>query len=158
LAGHTGPVHTAAFSPNYSKVVTSSADGTARIWDVATGQPLSVLSGDRGPILTAAFDPKATGKGKVITASADGTARIWAAARLESEEALPAGGIVNDAEFAPGGDRVVTASRGGHVRIWNVAKRKEPIRTLRAGVKSVNAAAFSSDGKQVVTASQNGDA
>ena len=38
LLGHESSVRSAAFSPNGKCIVTASADRTARIWDVATGQ------------------------------------------------------------------------------------------------------------------------
>jgi hypothetical protein len=37
LTGHTGPVVGVAFSPDGTTVATASGDGTARIWDPATG-------------------------------------------------------------------------------------------------------------------------
>ena len=45
LAGHTGPIFRMAVFPDGKRLVTGAADGTARIWDVATGGPLSVLAG-----------------------------------------------------------------------------------------------------------------
>ena len=40
LSGHQGWVLWAAFSPDGTRVVTASADGTARIWDATTGEQL----------------------------------------------------------------------------------------------------------------------
>ncbi len=89
LSGHIGAVHSGAFSPNDSKVVTSSADGTAVVWDVSTGEELNMLSGDTGP----SSRPRSTRAraGAVLTASYDRTARIWAAASEEAEDTLRIG-------------------------------------------------------------------
>jgi WD40 repeat protein len=38
LEGHSDSVRTAAFSPDGQRVVTASADYTARVWNAATGQ------------------------------------------------------------------------------------------------------------------------
>ena len=34
---HEGPVTSAAFSPDGTRIVTASDDSTARLWDAATG-------------------------------------------------------------------------------------------------------------------------
>jgi energy-coupling factor transporter ATP-binding protein EcfA2 len=74
MQGHRGGVGHAAFSPDGKLVVTASGDKTARLWDVARGQALQVLSGHQARVLYAAFSPD----GKlVVTASTDNTARLW---------------------------------------------------------------------------------
>ncbi len=40
LRGHTGPVLSAAFSPDGARIVTGSSDETAKVWDASTGQEL----------------------------------------------------------------------------------------------------------------------
>jgi WD40 repeat protein len=74
LSGHDGAVQTVTFSPDGKRVVTGSSDGTARIWDAATGQPLAVLIGHDGSVRAAAFSPDGR---RIVTASEDKTARIW---------------------------------------------------------------------------------
>ena len=37
---HHARVHSAQFSPNGQRVVTASADNTARLWDAASGKPI----------------------------------------------------------------------------------------------------------------------
>ena len=64
----------AAFSGDGKRVVTASADNTARIWDAESGKEIVVLKGHTDTVWSAAFS--ADGK-RVVTASADNTARIW---------------------------------------------------------------------------------
>jgi WD40 repeat protein len=68
-------VYSAAFSPDGSRIVTASADKTARIWDVATSKEIAVLRGHDGSVNSAAFSPDGS---RIVTASDDNTTRIWA--------------------------------------------------------------------------------
>ena len=64
----------AVFSRDGERVVTASADGTARIWEAAGGGDPIVLSGHESMVRSAAFSPDGE---RVVTALEDGTARIW---------------------------------------------------------------------------------
>jgi WD40 repeat protein len=56
LRGHTARVLSAAFSPDGKRVVTASQDGTARVWDRATGRELLQLKCPSG-LGSACFSP-----------------------------------------------------------------------------------------------------
>ena len=74
LRGHDDAVHSAAFSPDGSRIVTASGDKTARIWDAATAKEIAVLRGHDDAVQSAAFSPDGS---RIVTASTDNTARIW---------------------------------------------------------------------------------
>jgi WD40 repeat protein len=57
LHGHEGSVNSAAFSPDGTRIVTASADTTARIWDAATAKEIAVLNGHEGSVNSAASPP-----------------------------------------------------------------------------------------------------
>ena len=64
----------AQFAGDGKTVVTAGGDGTARLWDVASGQARQVLRGHEGEVTGAQF----AGDGKtVVTAGKDGSARLW---------------------------------------------------------------------------------
>ncbi len=118
FAGHTDTVTSAAFSPDGTRVVTASSDGTARVWDAKTGATLATLSGHTGAVHSAAFSPDGT---RVVTASWDKTARVWDATTGAALATLSGHtGGVNSAAFSPDGTRVVTASRDKTARIWQL--------------------------------------
>ena len=46
--GHAGLVRSAAFAPDGRRLVTASADGSARLWDIGTGEEVAALKLDYG--------------------------------------------------------------------------------------------------------------
>lgn len=78
LKGHEDAAWAVAYSPNGKLVVSGGADGTARIFDAATGALRHVLSTDSGNLVrTIAFSRNSA---RVFLGYADGAIRIWDAA------------------------------------------------------------------------------
>jgi WD40 repeat protein len=73
LKGHTGKIHSATWNRDGRKLVTTSADGTARLYDAATGAEEAVLGGHAGEWIAAAWSPD----GSRVATSSDNTVRIW---------------------------------------------------------------------------------
>jgi WD40 repeat protein len=73
---HGDAVWAAVYDPKGERVVTASADKTARIWDARTGEPIGKPLQHGDAVWAAVYDPKGE---RVVTASADKTARIWRA-------------------------------------------------------------------------------
>jgi WD40 repeat protein len=99
-------------------VVTASVDRTARVWDAATGKPVTSPLAHQNWVVSAAFSPDGT---RVVTASLDNTARVWDAATGKPVTSpLAHQDSVVSAAFSPDGTRVVTASGDGTARIWDL--------------------------------------
>jgi WD40 repeat protein len=64
----------AVFSTNGERVLTASDDGTARLWDVRTGETVGVLPGHEGSIGEAAFSSDGS---RVLTLANSTDVRIW---------------------------------------------------------------------------------
>ncbi|MBZ0173158.1 MAG: hypothetical protein K8E66_12310, partial [Phycisphaerales bacterium] len=61
------------FSPDGKRIVTSSLDGTARVWDATSGQELVSLEGYTGEMSSAAFSPDGS---RIVTAGR-GSNAVW---------------------------------------------------------------------------------
>ena len=71
---HEDHVKSVSFSPNGTMVLTGCADGTARLWDVATSKPIGVPLRHEGFVNAVAYGP--AGK-KIATGCADGRVYLW---------------------------------------------------------------------------------
>jgi hypothetical protein len=70
-----------AFSPDGARLATASYDGTARVWEAASGKELAVLRGPGGDPHVVAFSPDGT---RLTTASDEG-AGVWIARESDAE-------------------------------------------------------------------------
>ncbi|MHC1763227.1 MAG: protein kinase [Verrucomicrobiia bacterium] len=141
----------AQLSPDGQRVVTASLDGTAQVWDAATGKPL-LTTPLKHPawVVCARFSPDGN---RVATSCADGLVRVW-----DARSGDPAGPILAHAapvtwvEFRPDGQRLVTASHDGSGQVWDVATGHAVGQPLRHS-KWVRTAVFNPDGTAIATTS-----
>ena len=154
FAGHHGPLASAAYSPNGTKVVTAGADGTAKIWDARTGAALRSLT-DHGPFYAAAFSPDGS---RVVTAGSDGKARIWVTATGAELLIIAAHAPgVTAAAFSPDGADLVTVGFDQTARVWDATTGRERCRVGGSGA-GFQAVRFSPDGGSIITAGSDGTA
>src|SRR5262245_9031324 len=139
--------NSASFSPDGSRIVTASQDGTMRVWDAVSCKELARLEGHTGWVYSARFS---TDGARIVSASFDKTARVWDStsgkelARLEGHT-----GAVTLASFSPDGSRIVSASpesSDGTARVWDATSGKELLR-LRTGYSVL----FSPDGARIAS-------
>jgi WD40 repeat protein len=121
-------------------------DHAARLL-TADGQPLNTLRHD-GQIVRCASSP--TGD-LVVTASRDQTARLWdARTGAPVTPPMPHDGDVGGCVFSPDGACVITASDRS-ARLWR--RDGTLVRELHGHAEPVSGAAFSADGKLLLTTS-----
>jgi WD40 repeat protein/tetratricopeptide (TPR) repeat protein len=148
LRGHTDDLVSAVFSPDGNQVLTGSADGSAKIWDLKTQSAIKELRGSSGPLTKAVFSPD----GKwVLTANSDSVARIWEVSGVEGLINIPdstdEGGV-----FSPDGKRVAVLGNGNVMYVYDVAAGTRKA-SFTGHTDKIKAAAFSPDGAFIITAS-----
>lgn len=155
---HASGVNGAEHSPDGRFIATAGQDGTARIWDAATGREFASLSGHKGPVKRISWSPDGQ---RVVTASEDGTAAIWTAPAGRLIRPLSGhAGAVQAALFGPPDGRwVATAGADGKVRIWE-SDTGDLVHEIGPGehTAGITGLAWSPDGSRIATASEDGTA
>ena len=152
---HSQYVMMARFSPDGNRVLTASFDGTARVWDAHTGEPLTPFMSHDAGVLCAAFSPDAM---RIVTCAADGTVRVWDS--HTGQPLLPIlrhSGAVHWVAFSPDGLRLASAAENGEARIWDT-QTGLLLHDLSGHQGNVVFVEFRPDGQHVVTASHDGTA
>ncbi|MGO8926024.1 MAG: protein kinase domain-containing protein [Limisphaerales bacterium] len=148
--GHVARVFSAAFSPDGRQIVTGSSDGTAEVWDAASGRELFPLKGHSEWIISVAFSPDGQ---RIVTGSVDKTAKVWkAASGMELVTLKGHSDGINSAAFSPDGQRIVTGSADKTARVWD-ATTGEALLTLKGHGDEIWSVAFSPTGQRIVTGS-----
>ncbi|MCP4108967.1 MAG: WD40 repeat domain-containing protein [Desulfobacteraceae bacterium] len=146
MRGHGAGVKNAAFSPNGRYLVTASWDNTARLWEVNTGKQIYIMQGHESLLLYSAFSPDGS---HIVTASSDNTARIWETATGKQIHLL---GNIDK--------RIIESVESFKERMYDpdgpLFQDYRMITDMHTD--NINCAVFSSDGKSVLTASDDNTA
>lgn len=149
---HSGIVNAAVFSPDGQRVLTTSEDGMAQIWDARTGQTIvAVKLGDAAS--GSAFSPDGR---KVVSVFGMNTTkvRIWDAEtgrsliETEDESGARSAAFSSDGRFI-----VVTQSFGRKVWVRNAETLTVVTEAVFGG--AMNSAALSPDGRLMVAVSDD---
>jgi WD40 repeat protein len=149
VLSHRDLVAAVAFSPDGKMVLTGSWDGTARLWEAATGEAIGPPLKHEGRVVAVAFSPD----GKTVLTGSLGNAQLWEVATGKAiGPPLKLQAEVGAVAFSPDGKTILTGSWDGTARLWEAATGKAIGPPLKHQ-GSVTAVAFSPDGKTVATGS-----
>jgi WD40 repeat protein/transcriptional regulator with XRE-family HTH domain len=156
LIDSAGVVQSVSVSPDRTLLAVAAADGTLRLWDVASpghpvpvGAPLAPASDS--PLYTTSFSPD----GKILAAAGAGrTVQLWDVSRPGHPVRLgPLTGPANtvySVAFSPDGKVLAAGSADDTVRLWNVSDPAHPVplgRPLTGAAGFVQSVAFAPGGK-----------
>jgi len=123
----------AGFSPDGSKLVTTSIERIARTWDGYSGKSVSPVLHHGHEVYHGSFSPDSR---LVATASKDGMVHLW-----ESDTGEPVGPLLNHRVwhssnplsavpvrvfFSPRGQRLVTYTRNQRTHVWELTTESHP--------------------------------
>jgi WD40 repeat protein len=158
LTGHKGIVTSVAFIPSGTRIASASGDCTVRMWDARTYEPLPALqcSGQVGAI---AFSPDSTqlALGE-RTSDTEGILKMFHVMTLgeQAHVNISTGYLLPWAiVFSPGGNLIAWGTASGAIQIWD-ASNLSSIATISGHHGRLTSIAFSSDGSQIVSGSEDG--
>lgn len=142
---HWNWIYSVALSPNGEWLASASADGSATIWEAATGQRRLSLLGHQDHVTCVAYHPKGL---QILTGSLDRTIKLWNATNGECVRSMIMDGWVHTVVFHPSMPLIAAMTPTQlHVfhtetgeSVWKLTFEKETLDRISGGC------AFSPDG------------
>lgn len=156
LVGHTKPVIQVTFSPDDQSLVSTSLDGTVRMWDVSTGTEKHRVAG-KGNVLQVSWTASYHPDGHTIAlGNDDGTITLWdAASGAEISTFSAHTQAIRCLEYTGAGNRLLTTSTDGQAGIFDpLSGSAVQLFTSHDGV--VNGIVMTQDESQVITSGFDG--
>jgi WD40 repeat protein/DNA-binding SARP family transcriptional activator len=161
--GHQAYLNNVAYSIDGTRLATTSGDGSAKIWDVKTGQPLISISSGNAEFISIAFHPSDQ---IIATGDSAGFAKLWDAKTGQELESFPLSRVISEAgkmiegseeeisivavSFSPDGEYLAGGNFGGTINIWDINSGDEHLLTTQPQLISL---AYHPDGAHLATAS-----
>ncbi|GAB1520371.1 hypothetical protein RhiTH_003446 [Rhizoctonia solani] len=157
LKGHASTVSSVDFSPDGTRIVSGSRDGSIRVWDVETGQlVLGPLQGHSDWINSVQYSPDET---CIASCSYDGTIRTWDATtgetRLVIEPPEEHRSSIHPIRYSPDGAHIVAGLSNGKLYVWQASIGALVLGPLQAHTHAVLSVDYSPDGTHIISGSDD---
>jgi len=156
LEGHKARVFSVSLSPDGRLLASGSADGSIKLWEVATGKLINTIEEHFNAVPIVSFSPN--GQLLAFASNSDNTVKLWDI--TTNKEISSFKGYDSDKNgnksisFSPEG-RLLAYASGKTITLVNVERRAE-IKKLVGHNGKVNGISFSPDGKMLASASFDG--
>jgi WD40 repeat protein len=141
--------------------VTCGEDGTARVWDVASGPELLTLSVTLSPGSTGPLDAGAEWSpsgDRIVTSSWDRTVEVWDAVTGALLLTLHPSQEVGDAAWSPSGAQIATGGLGALVTVFDAATGDRILSIFPLHTDRVHDVSWSPAGDRIATSGWYGTA
>jgi WD40 repeat protein len=122
LSGHTNMVWDLAITSDGRKIVSSSNDMTAKVWDAASGSELCTLRGHKAFVCSVSI---ASDNRRIATGALDGEVIIWNLHNAERLTQFHHGASDAKVSWTPDGNSLVTGGADGRLRVWRAGEFDE---------------------------------
>ena len=141
-----------AWSPDGTHLASAGLDGTAKVWEIASGREVFAFPADEGLVCSLGWSPDGT---HLAVGALDGTIRV-----VEGIERTPKvhlfkahPGFVRCVAWSPQGDRLASGGSGDAlVKVWDPLRGVELARLRGHQYPLVFGVAWSADGKRLASA------
>ncbi|MDQ1329973.1 MAG: hypothetical protein QG578_236 [Thermodesulfobacteriota bacterium] len=149
LRGHTDIINRIAWSPDGQKLASPSADLNVHIWDVASGECLTVLKDHGNSVNSVAWAPDGQW---LASGSGDDTIQIWNTNTWRkpivlNEHTQPIWSVA----WSPDGQKLASGSYDETIKIWDT-KTWKILKEIEWNKKTVSSVAWSPDGQKLAAA------
>ena len=151
LKGHTGVIHSIAFSPD-GRLLVSGGENSIKLWNIHRQQNVATLKHIPGagwgasPVQSVTFSPD----GKYLASAGYLGVKLWDVDNQTEIATLQHDDWVFTVEFSPDGKLLATSGVPGVVKIWNIQSR-QVIALPDSGQPAGRAVEFSPDGRTLVS-------